>query len=657
MPFFGGSGGGDYHIDVTNIKGGTNAGQSVTGSNNMLLGNGSGQSLLLSDDNVFVGNNAGNMLGSLSSSNIIIGVNALSFYNAQVTDSVLIGHLAGYESFNNNITRSVIVGERASPLSGSTDDVIIGMGAEAAGSGNVVIGQGNGSNQPRANGSDVSIGAGSIAFDGQGVVLGYGAQGSLKNVAIGYQAKADLARAMTLPAIAIGANVSALAGQIVIGDSSYTSVVIGGVTLSSATGSIFPSIIVGDAGTEETGINIGGVNYDALLKVSDISSADIAQSIIHRHSTVWEPIQVFARSNSNGAGHGAVTNGMLISSQYAAGWTDTEYNLFGRVSFQASATGTISDASSPGDFVIATTPDGGTLPVEAVRVKSDKSTVFAGGVVYPASTFAALPAASVALNQIFRVTDIGPDGSLWESNGSEWKPVNGKALLKIGNYPVGMPNNGSIGANGAVTFTGTGLVDTYSGGIWLYYPAGALYAGSLAGFYWTVMTSATVGTVYNGMHDGATEFLPALAGTLTPIVSTAIGAFLAVGVNTQVSMFSIPANALGEFGTIEGIYSARFTSSASSKSITAFMGAGFVTINATTATTTNSFNGFIKTRNRGAGKQINNFNGLVQTPNTGGITQTAVDTTVSTPIVFALNNTGSNNDCLILESVELYISK
>lgn len=184
--------------------------------------------------------------------------------------------------------------------------------------------------------------------------------------------------------IVIGDGITPVAANsIVIGDASHTSVIIGGVALVSGGASILPSLIVGDAGTEGTGINIGGVNYDALFKVSDISSANIAQSIIHRHSTTWEPIQVFARSNSNGSGHGVVTNGMLISSQYSAGWTGTEYNLFGRASFQAAATGTISDASSPGDYVIATTPDGGTLPVEAVRVTSDKKLKLNGNEIFP----------------------------------------------------------------------------------------------------------------------------------------------------------------------------------------------------------------------------------------------------------------------------------
>jgi len=362
MPFFGG-GGGDYHIVATNIKGGNQAAPAVTGTNNMALGNGALQSALNADNNIAVGNLALNAV-TTGGNNLSVGYNSfpvLALGNFVVAvggntgaestgsqESVIIG----YGAFSSNFVQphtadaaqqSVIIGTNAVPSGDVTGAVYIGASAR----------QGNSALSTNV----VVIGANALGLDSS-VVIGAGATGDPNS-------------------IAIGLNAIAAANEIVIGDASYTSVQIGGITLASATGAVFPNgAIVGNAGTESTGITIGGVLYDSVLKVSDISSADIAESIIHRHSTTWEPIQVFARSNSNGTGHGAVVNGMLISSQYSAGWTGTEYNLFGRASFEAAATGTISDASSPGDFVIATTPDGGTVPVEAMRVKSDKSVAF-----------------------------------------------------------------------------------------------------------------------------------------------------------------------------------------------------------------------------------------------------------------------------------------
>lgn len=368
MPFFGG-GGGDYHIVGTNIKGGNQALPATIGTNNMGLGNGALQSALGADNNIAIGNLSLNAV-TTGNNNISIGydsfpVLALGAYVVAVggntgaestgsQESVIIG----YGAFSSNLVQphaanaaqqSVIIGTSAVPSGDVTSSVYIGAFAR----------QGNAALSTNA----VVIGANTLGLDSS-VVIGAGASGDANS-------------------IAIGLNTVATANQIIIGDASYTSVQIGGITLASATGALFPSAIIGDPGTEGTGIVIGGVTYDSLFKVSDISSADIAQSIIHRHSTTWEPIQVFARSNSNGAGHGAVVNGMLLSSQYTAGWTGTEYNLFGRAGFEAAATGAISDASSPGDFVIATTPDGGTLPIEAMRVTSDKKLKLNGQEIFP----------------------------------------------------------------------------------------------------------------------------------------------------------------------------------------------------------------------------------------------------------------------------------
>lgn len=221
--------------------------------------------------------------------------------------------------------------------------------------------------------------------------------------------------------ITIGNGITPAADNtITIGDASHTSVIIGSVTLSSVSGAVFPSAIVGNPGTEGSGIDIGGVTYDSLFKVSDISSADIAQSIIHRHSTTWEPIQVFARSNSNGAGHGAVVNSLAISSQYSAGWTGTEYNLFSRIHTEAAPTGAISDASSPGDIVFSTTPDGAVFPTETLRLKADKSAVNAGkiaknniNVSYTFSELYARPITGTATLSNFGMTTttLGPAAS------------------------------------------------------------------------------------------------------------------------------------------------------------------------------------------------------------------------------------------------------
>lgn len=418
MPFFGGSGG-DYHIIATNIQGGTSAFAAGTGSNNMALGNGSLEFSSTGNDNISIGNNALNLL-TTGSRNVSIGYLSL-WQTLANNDNVFIGMGKSFayplgpgpargEQIA-NIDSSVCLGNLSFSTAGNRPDNGHSI-SQSVGLGHDTISIGSAAPVALSNIVAIGSGAGTFSTDTSGVIcIGQGSTGATNSIAIGNL-------------------VSAATNSIVIGDASHTSVIVGGITLSSTTGSVFPNLIAGNPGTEGAGIDIGGVTYNSVFKASDIGGANIAQSILHRHSTTWEAIQVNARSNSDTSAHGAVTNGMLISSQYSAGWTGTEYNLFGRASFQASATGTISDTSSPGDYVIATTPDGATLPVEAVRVKSDKSTAFGGGISLSSKTFATLPAASGSnTGQIYFVSDVGISGSHWVSNGTQWKPLNGSVVL------------------------------------------------------------------------------------------------------------------------------------------------------------------------------------------------------------------------------------
>lgn len=172
------------------------------------------------------------------------------------------------------------------------------------------------------------------------------------------------------------AQTPAAANTLIIGDASHTSVIIGGVTLSSPTGAVFPNgVIVGNAGTEGSGINVNGTTYNSTFKTMDIAGTNIAQSILHRHSTTWEPIQVFARSNSDTAAHTAVTAGMAIHSLYAAGYCTSFYNLFSRIHTEVTPGGTVSDTSAPGDIVFSTTRSGTVFPAESLRINSQGAMV------------------------------------------------------------------------------------------------------------------------------------------------------------------------------------------------------------------------------------------------------------------------------------------
>lgn len=84
------------------------------------------------------------------------------------------------------------------------------------------------------------------------------------------------------------------------------------------------------------------------------------------------------------------------------------------------------------------------------------------------------------------------------------------ALIEPGKIPVtATPSaqgvrfvapSGTVAADGAITL-GTALPATFSGGLWLYLPAGAIVSGAAA-WYWADMSSTTVGVV-RGSQGGA----------------------------------------------------------------------------------------------------------------------------------------------------------
>lgn len=123
--------------------------------------------------------------------------------------------------------------------------------------------------------------------------------------------------------------------------------------------------------------------------------------------------------------------------------------------------------------------------------------------------------------------------------------------------PTGIAPSGSIGANGALTL-GTSLILTYGGtgnassGIWLYFPAGAVYQASAAGSYWCVMSSGTVGTVYNNIYVSPGLNTPPT--TLVPVVDPGPGSY--TGVTTEVVVFgtTVPGGSLGTTGVLESFH-------------------------------------------------------------------------------------------------------
>lgn len=158
------------------------------------------------------------------------------------------------------------------------------------------------------------------------------------------------------------------------------------------------------------------------------------------------------------------------------------------------------------------------------------------------------------------VTDVAR-GSLWVSDGIRIYPQGGSVVLARTALPVILPSSGSVGNNGALTLT-TALPRIY-GKCYMYFKAGALYSGSAAGIYYVVMSSTTVGVVYNNVYTTGPTFAPV---TPTAFVTTGPGAYTQL-ISTSISLFNalVPAKSLGLTGGIECFYAVSHSNSANDK--------------------------------------------------------------------------------------------
>jgi hypothetical protein len=94
---------------------------------------------------------------------------------------------------------------------------------------------------------------------------------------------------------------------------------------------------------------------------------------------------------------------------------------------------------------------------------------------------------------VLQTTDY-PATALAATYERDWAGNNMPYVLAQSAVPYGIANSGTVATNGTYT-AGTAYNTTYSGGIWLYFPATA-FATASAGFYWCVASSTTAFQVY-----------------------------------------------------------------------------------------------------------------------------------------------------------------
>lgn len=139
--------------------------------------------------------------------------------------------------------------------------------------------------------------------------------------------------------------------------------------------------------------------------------------------------------------------------------------------------------------------------------------------------------------------------------------------------------NGTIATNGTYT-AGTALPLIYPRA-WCFFPAGAV-VGGLAGWYYVTFTSTTVGQV-------STTFQAPMGKPYIPIA--AVNAVGSNGAFTQTTAtdivmgsVTVPANALGQFGSVDATFLEAHNNSAGAKTVKLRFGGSTVLSSAATTT-------------------------------------------------------------------------
>ena len=197
-----------------------------------------------------------------------------------------------------------------------------------------------------------------------------------------------------------------------------------------------------------------------------------------------------------------------------------------------------------------------------------------------------------------------------------------------------LPSSGSVAANGALTLTtGVPLSGGYFWGCYMYFPAGAVFAGSVAGMYYVEMSSFNSGTIFNNLY---TSGIPVIPATKTPIVAAGPGAYTqTTGAEITLAKITLAGGVLGSNGRIIIQPTFVFPSNANNKTSAVYVN-GSVLFGKTRTTATQEMP-LIDLRNRGI--QTRQFSGwatsgLPATSSSSGVVNLSIDTSADFEITF-----------------------
>lgn len=159
--------------------------------------------------------------------------------------------------------------------------------------------------------------------------------------------------------------------------------------------------------------------------------------------------------------------------------------------------------------------------------------------------------------------------------------------------PFVMPSRGTIN-NTAGSVTVATAFDYVIGPSYTYFPAAALHAASPAGWYYTLWTAATIGTVYADTYQNG---IPTIPASPTALVTVAGAYTQAINFDVTGPNYVIPGGTMGVNGYIEWGRTINNNNSAGAKVYNVYLGGSLAQ---GTSQTTNPKHGALGTiKNRG----------------------------------------------------------
>lgn len=229
-------------------------------------------------------------------------------------------------------------------------------------------------------------------------------------------------------------------------------------------------------------------------------------------------------------------------------------------------------------------------------------------------------------------------------------------FILAGGTAGGGLNQFTMGDNGAIS-TLPVLPTTYSGGAWLYLPAGAIFAGSAAGWYWFVASSTTAGTVFNNTYTAGDPIL-AIPASPIPFVSTGPGLITQETVSTITALNrQLFGGALGKNGSLAMDVIISVAPTASNRVWEVRLGATPLmgTSNFSATTTGARHRGRMHNRNSFSSQISSGFTGFSNVTTAGGTYYTSINTAVDQTLEVRLRIVDAVGNFAILEAASMLI--